>query len=86
MMCELIRMIRYHLFGTRFVTLFDHDGEITVAKVKFRGGVCVADRIPFGIRTVELLDDGLIRNGGYVMGWRPYKPSFSRKNYPKGIL
>ncbi len=84
-MFEFIRFVRYHLFGTRFVSLVDYDGQITVSRVRFIGEICVATRV-FGVKTVELLDNGLIRNGSYVDHWLPYKPSFSRKNYPKGIL
>ena len=83
-------MILVHKFmaflGAIYVVLIDHDGERNIRRVKWSGGVPVAERYGLGIRVVELLDDGALRNGNYVTRWEPFDPLAPKRPLPSHRL
>lgn len=67
----MIKRIWSILTGGRLVWLKDIDGEVTLAIARQSpfGGMFAERRWPFKIRTVELLDGGLIGGDSYVEQW-----------------
>lgn len=75
------------MFGVRWVVLVDHDGSERIRAARLRRGAWVAERmgglIGRGIRQVELLPNGNLRNGSYVVSWRPYAPFDGLSGWPR---
>lgn len=77
------------LLGKSFVILHDSDGSEHVRMIRTYNGYYGAWRVGLGIRFVKCFDNGLIKDGGYVVCWSPYIPfKFNKQpemenNFPK---
>jgi hypothetical protein len=56
------------------VILFDHDQEMNARLVRGTRSHPLAARMPFGVSTVRLMDDGAIEGPCYVKRWEPLFP------------
>lgn len=67
----IIKRIWAKLTNGKLVWLEDFDGDVTLTiarKHPFEG--LLAQRMPFGIRPLQLLEDGSIRPNCYVKRWK----------------
>jgi len=65
-----MRKLFNQLFGTRYVILFDTDGEIRIVRVRELGNHLVyTERDNEGSKIIELLPDGTAPGSEYVKTW-----------------
>lgn len=74
-------------FG-KLILLRDSDGEVNLRIARKRRNLWTgeiewrANRFGFGVRVVTLLPGGKLRNGVYVMEWKPF-PGWLGEGLPK---
>lgn len=64
----------WFVFRWPSVVLIDHDGEMNARLLRGAESFRIAHRFGFGIATVRLLPQGVVRGASYVSSWEPLLP------------